>query len=817
MRLFSLFFLLGTLLIQFNTELLSLTWLSVAFTCVVFVTLLINYKCNYKRNDKHKEKSKRSSPWTMLFVAVLAGLLLATFTAQTQLNHRLDTQYEGKDVLLQGNIEDIPKVSDDGVRFRLKVDKAFLVDEPHVPISISGIVRLGWFKNKTKTKGEVNKDEENKAVVNAGERWQFRARLKRPSGFYNPGGFDYEKWLFTERVNATGYVRARKEEWRNQNKRLEESPWWSLNHLRQTIHQKFQNSLADTEADKPAAAVLSAMVVAVRSDLDDKQWKQLQQTGTSHLIAISGLHIAVVAGFAFLPILLLWRWFPRLNERVPVRVAGAIAGVIFATVYAMLAGFTLPTQRALLMVIIAMLGLVSRKNLESYTILAAALLAVLVLDPLAAMTASFWLSFLAVALILIFLKRQIEQPRFQLIKLQMFLSLAMLPLTLLFFNSASLTSPLANLLAIPWVSFVVVPLSLLAVVLMPISTFLSEGLLAISAWAIKILFNGLSILSSSPLAEFQMAEIPTPYLILAFLGVLFLLLPKGFPARWLGFVAFFPAVFFSVPTPVKNTFNYTLLDVGQGMASVIQTKNHTLIYDTGARLSKTYDIGKLVVAPYLKSKGIYKVDMLMLSHEDMDHRGGTESLLKEITAARIVSSDLTLLADYRHQHQYQHQYKIKPCVRGDHWQWDGVDFEMLSPFKGLEESDNNLSCVLRVSNQHHSLLLTGDIEKRVEQELVESMIDSLDSDVLSVPHHGSKTSSSLAFIQAVSPSIGLITAGYRNRFGHPKAEVIQRYAENDVSLLNTLNQGAIVLYFPDSDEAITTKSYRKIKRGFWTR
>ncbi len=777
MRLFSLFFLFGTLLVQFSTQLPSLLWASLILSGVLFLFLI------------SKNSVNKLGAYFLIALAVLSGLLLATFSAQNQLSSRLNTQYEGKDVILQGKIVSIPDNRNDAVKFRLKIETAYLADDLQQEIKISGIARLGWFQNIQS--------------LSAGERWQFRARLKRPSGFSNPGGFDYEKWLFTERITATGYIRTRKDEWLKQSKRLAKSPWWSINHLRQSIHQKIQTTIDD----KSSSAVVSAMVVAIRSELDDKQWKLLQQTGTSHLIAISGLHIAVVAGFAFLPIMLLWRVFPRLNERVPVRIAGALAGVVFATLYAMLAGFTLPTQRALLMVIIAMLGMVSKRNFDTSKILAIALLAVLILDPLAAMTASFWLSFLAVSLILFFLKRQLQKPRFQIIKLQIFLSLAMLPLTLLYFNNASLTSPVANLLAIPWVSFLVVPISLLAVILMPISTSLSAILLNISAWAINILFEGLSILGRSPLSEIQLAEIPASYLIIAFLGIIFLLLPKGFPARWLGLVALLPALTFSGDKPKQNEFNYTLLDVGQGMASVVQTRNHVLIYDAGTKLSETFDIGKLVMVPFLKSKGLTQVDTMIISHEDMDHRGGAETVLKEVLVKNILSSDLSILPNHQ----------LKACVSGHSWNWDGVNFEILSPAKNINDKDNNLSCVLRVSNEFHSLLLTGDIEKKVEVNLIDRIKEKLNSEVVTVPHHGSKTSSSEAFITAVSPKIGLISAGYRNRFGHPKVEVLQRYNKNGVRLFDTIKQGAIELNFPDSNKPITTKSYREIKRGFWTR
>ena len=783
MRLFSLLFLLGTVTVQLFTELPSITWL---FTMLVAsITLTISF-------------GKKSEPIGLFFklvAAICLGLLVASFSAKSSLDSRLPSVLEGKELLVTGRVLDIPNIAGDGVRFRFKVDHAVLADSSNKPShnidqnDFKGVIRLGWFQQQQ--------------TINAGESWQLLVRLKRPSGFMNPGGFDYEKWLFTQRILATGYIRQSED----LNKRLAQAPWWSINHWRQRIHEKIQQNVGN----KSSAAVLSALTVAVRNSLDDQQWQLLQQTGTSHLVAISGLHIAVVAGFALFPIMLIWRIFPRLNERVPLRVVAGLLGVVFALIYAMLAGFTLPTQRALLMVVIGIWGLVSRRNYDASTILSLALLGVLILDPLAAMTISFWLSFLAVALILIFLKRQMHKPRFAIIKLQLMLSLAMLPLTLLFFGTASLTSPVANLFAIPWVSLLVVPLSLIALILMPFSTDLSNQLFNIAALAIDYLFKGLAYMAESPLADIHPAEIPAIYLIAAFTGLLFLLLPKSFPGRWLGLVLIVPAFLFNPEKPQQGSFSYTLLDVGQGMASVIQTAKHTLVYDTGTRVSDSFDVGKLVLVPYLRAKGIREVDSLIVSHEDNDHRGGARYLVDALKVNNILSSDTSILSGNQ----------VEACIKGMQWQWDGVDFEILSPpdinSESYPKNDNNRSCVLRVSNQHHSLLLTADIQAFSEEKLIQNYPDKLISEVVTVPHHGSKTSSTIEFIRSVSPQIGLIPAGYRSRFGHPKPEIIERYITAGVELLDTVSDGAIRLDFPADATAISSYSYRKQNSGFWNR
>ena len=790
MRLIALFFLIGNVLVQLRGELASLSVIAMFLCLSLGMTLLGAY--NFKNSEKKLYFAG------IALSAMIAGILASTYVAKNVLDKRLPESLEGQDLILQGKIIDIPDIRNDGTRFRLKVSQAYLADnEMHQEktlLPVKGIVRLGWFQHV--------------APLKAGEIWQFRARLKRPSGFVNPGGFDYEKWLFTQGISATGYVRSGKQAYLAQIERLEEAPWWSVNHWRQVIQQRIQNVVANKEA----ASILSALVVAERSRLNDRQWQLFRDTGTSHLIAISGLHIAVVAGFAFLPIMLLWQLFPRLNERVPLRVAGSIAGVFFATAYALMAGFSLPTQRALLMVVIALVGLMSRRNYSASQILAVAMLAVLLLDPLAPMGASFWLSFVAVALILIFLKRQMQQTSsLYLIKLQLVLSLAMLPLTLFFFNSASISAPLANLFAIPWVSFIVVPLGLLAVVLMPFSAFIAGVLFNMAALAIEWLMALLAYLNGLPFAQLSIAQIPWPYLLAAFMGALYTLMPRGFPGHWLGIMLILPALLFNPPTPAENTFKFTLLDVGQGMAAVIQTQKHVLIYDTGTRLSDTFDIGKLVLIPYLKGQGLKQIDTLIISHEDNDHRGGAASLLKAVQVNSVLSSAPASILP---------EQTIKPCQSGQEWQWDGIDFKILSPDKSAynqQLKDNNMSCVLRVSNQYHSLLLTADIETNVESELIKNQPKALKVDVLSIPHHGSKTSSSDAFINATSPKLGVIPVGYRNRFHHPANKVLQRYQQHHVKLLDTSNEGALEIIFPASDEDFEVKAYRLYNNGFWRR
>ena len=781
----ALIFLLGSLSIQWFPQLTPI-WIIVLVFIVFIIMTVVCYKKSITLNKLY-----------LFFISsglvFLSGILLATFSAQNQLDKRLPKSLEGNELLISGTVIGLPETREDSLRFRFSVSSVLLpssskkFDSRH---DFKGIVRLGWYQTQQK--------------IIAGEQWQLKVKLKRPSGFLNPAGFDYEKWLFSQRITATGYVRKSKSA---ENHKLTSSPWWSVDAVRQKIHQTIQENIEN----KPSAAVISALVVADRSALSAQQWEQLQKTGTSHLIAISGLHIAVVAGFGFLPIWLFWRLFPRLNERIPLRVAGGTVGAVFAILYAMLAGFTLPTQRALVMVLVALISLIIRRNYPSFNVLAVALIAVLLLDPLAPLSVSFWLSFLAVSLILVFLKRQLQQPKLSLIKLQLILSLGMIPLTLLFFDSASLSAPVANLVAIPWVSFISVPLSLVGLVLMPISSYLSNAIFSLSALSIEWLFNGLELVVKYIDNPFNFSGLPASYLVIAFIGLLVLLLPKGFPGRWLGLLAFLPAVLFVPEKPAQGEFHFTLLDAGQGMASVIQTKNHTLVYDVGTRLSDRFDIAKLVVLPYLKKQRIDMLDTLVLSHDDIDHMGGANTVLESLKVGTVLGSKLTKLKNN----------DFKPCVAGMRWSWDGVDFEVLSPFKeavskNTKISDNNLSCVIRVSNKKHSLLLTGDIEKKVEKQLLANSLDKLHSTVMIVPHHGSKTSSSDGFLSAVSPQLALVPAGYRNRFKHPSSSILARYKAQNIEIMDSVNDGAISIKFP-VEKPYSVLSHRKENRGFWSR
>jgi competence protein ComEC len=758
----SIGFLLGILLLQQFPQLPSLSW---AWCLLVTLPTLLLI------------------PRFRLVSAMLNGFLYALCIAHSVLGTQLPVNLEGNDLVIEGTVVSIPDKREDGWRFRLQIDDVKQLNHPNYKINLSGVVRLGWYRAHS--------------MVRAGEKWQLVARLKRPSGFMNPGGFDYEKWLFSQRISATGYVRHS-----NLNRRIHATTPFSITHIRESIHQYIQKTVVDSGS----AAILSALSVAYRDTLSDQQWELFRATGTSHLIAISGLHIGMVAGFAFFPVMIIWWLFPGLYLKLPVKIAGGILGAMLATAYALVAGFTLPTQRALIMVLVILFGLLTRRHYSSASILATALFLVLLHDPLAVLAQGFWLSFIAVALILMTLGRTLKHDWSQIVKVQMVLSVGMLPVTLGFFGSASLISPLANLLAIPWVTIIVVPLTLIGVIFSFVSSLIADWVLNLAGSSVELLVYGLNALNKS-WATIAIAEIPNSLLFVIFAGFLLLLMPKGMPGRWLGAIFLLPLIWYQAPHPESGAFNFHLLDVGQGQAVVIQTQNHVLVYDAGPRAGKGFDAGKLAVVPFLRSKGIRQIDLMMISHEDKDHRGGAKYITQAMYVKRIVSSDTAILPGQ----------DVELCETGASWEWDGVIFSVLHPKKDWQENDNNRSCVLRISTKTHSLLLTGDIQKKAENYLIKHHSDQLKANVILVPHHGSNSSSQQKFITAVNPEIAVAGTGYRNRFGFPKEKVVSRYEAANTRFLHTSANGEISMLFPAYSAKIEVKSYRQVQRHYWNR
>ncbi|WP_295002478.1 DNA internalization-related competence protein ComEC/Rec2 [uncultured Dechloromonas sp.] len=529
-------------------------------------------------------------------------------------------------------------------------------------------------------------------------------------------------------------------------------------------------------------------------------WTTFNRTGTTHLMSISGLHVTMVAAMAGWLVSFAWRRRSALALRWPAQKAGLLAGCLAALVYALLAGFAVPAQRTLYMLLVAGLAMLSGRIVAASRILALALLVVVLLDPWAVLAAGFWLSFGAVGALLYVGSAPAGEGRGWRDRLrawgvvQWAATLASLPVLLLVFQQFSLVSPLANALAIPVVSFVVTPLALLAAVLpwWPILALAHQVLaclMAFLAWC----------------AGWPVWAAPAPPVwaaAAAGLGVAVCLLPRGLPGRWLGGMLLVPAVFWPVDRPASGEAWVTVLDVGQGLAAVVRTREHTLIYDPGPLYSAESDAGQRVVVPYLRAQGIARVDTLMVTHSDTDHSGGAASVLSALSVERISSS----IAGSRGER----------CVAGQRWVWDGVGFEVLHPAAdayAAETRPNHLSCVLRVEAGGRRMLLTSDIEAPDEAALLARYPDGLVADIALVPHHGSKTSSTPAFVKAVGAGQAIIPVGYRNRFGHPKPEVVGRYEASGARLWRTDRDGALRAVL--NREGASISAWRQEHRRYW--
>ena len=725
-----LLFLIGLLAVQQFQVLPSNLWLiMVSFSTIVFASL------------RH---------WRLLFLVM--GVLWAVVFAMLRLADQLPEAQEGIDIAVSGYVADLPEQDERRTRFDFIVQSSVQ--------KLPRLLRLNWYYPEQ--------------PIKAGQRWSFTVKLKRPHGSFNPGGFDYERWLFTEGIAATGYIRP--------------SPkpvllgvasaWLHIAMWRQMI----TDHLTVVANDCPHLGLIKALTIGDGSGISQHEWEVFRKTGTTHLVVISGSHVGLIAGLVYFLVLKLWVRTGLLAYS-PQRVA-ALAAMLTAVFYAGLAGFSVPTQRSVIMLTVVMLAISFQRNTRPFNTLAVALLLVMIIDPLAALSAGFWLSFLAVSLIIYTVSARLGSFGYvlEVIKINWATSVGLSPLLLFFFQQVSLISPLANFIAVPVISVFVVPLALIAVLLMFTVPFIAHWLFIAVDGVLQALWWLLSVLAELPLASINHAQ-PSPWaLLFAVPGILLMLAPSGMPARWLSVVMFLPLIFTAPKLPALGAIKMTVLDVGQGLSVVVQTAHHSLVYDTGAKFSAESDMGQSAILPFLRQQGTEHLDTLIVSHGDNDHIGGANSLLRGMTTQQVLTSATEQLSAYAPQ----------ACVAGQAWIWDEVSFTVLSPQQSFV-SDNDNSCVLRVQSKQGSVLLVSDIELAAESWLVETYGHALKSDILLAPHHGSKTSSSLSFLKAVDPKYILISAGYKNQFGHPYSLSLQRYQQIGARWWNTADKGALML------------------------
>ncbi|WP_137895034.1 DNA internalization-related competence protein ComEC/Rec2 [Ramlibacter sp. 2FC] len=735
----------------------------------------------------------------LLCAALAMGFALTGLRAGAIAQRQLDPALEGRDLDVSGVVAAMPQRNEGGLRFRFEVESARL---DQAPVSLPPQLYLGWWGGVS---DGAASPERQPAELRAGERWQLRLRLKAPHGNLNPHGFDYELWLWEQGLQASGYVRAGPKDPPPQ--RLGETWRHPLERARQTVRDAIFARLGSAGSDEaPDAAlrragVLAALVTGDQGAIDRADWDMFRATGVAHLMSISGLHITLFAWVAMAGVGALWRRTARWGWRcclwLPAPQAALLGGVALATAYALFSGWGVPAQRTVWMLLaVSALRLTARQwPWPLVWLLACAV--VVAIDPWALLQAGFWLSFVAVGVL--FAARveargdeaaDLDRPWSEagslsaraaaaaatLLREQWVVSLALTPLSLLLFGQVSLVGLLANLIAIPWVTWVLTPLALCGVLVPP--------LWDMAAAALRPLAAGLQWLAGLPFATLST---PAPALWAGAAGVAggaLLAMRLPWRLRVLGLPLLLPALLWQAPRPAAGQFELLAADVGQGNAVIVRTASHTLVYDAGPRFSAESDAGHRVLVPLLRALG-ERVDTLMLSHRDTDHTGGARAVLAMQPQAALTGS---LAAD----HELQALRPASRCEAGQRWDWDGVRFELLHPQpgdEGLTQKSNALSCVLRIDNGRHAALLPGDIEAAQEARLVAAAAP-LRADLLLVPHHGSKTSSTPAFLDAVQPRLALVQAGYRNRFGHPAAPVMGRYSERNIRVIQSAGCGA---------------------------
>ena len=711
------------------------------------------------------------------------GFSWAAWRADLRLADRLPDHWQGVDLTVKGVVSDLPQANARGERFVLDVEQ---VITPNAP----SLKRIQLTRNWPRKGDRI-------PTVRAGERWQFTVRLKRPYGTHNPHGFDLEAWMLERNIAGSGYVRGNPQPQRIDGRAATPGAWVAA--TRAAIRERIVSTLGDA----PYAGVIAALVIGDQRSIPHDQWRSFTRTGVNHLLSISGLHVTMIAALAGWMVAFGWRRWPRAAERMPARQAGLLAAVLAACAYAVLAGFQVPAQRTLFMLGVLALAFWGRREPRPFSALVWALFAVLLIDPWAVLSAGFWLSFGAMAVILWVTFGRVAMPDKLRgwVTVQAAVTLALAPALLLLFQQVSIVSPLANAVAIPVVSWLVTPLALLGVVV--------PSLWHVAAWIMDWLGQGLVWAST---LSWAVAERPAPdgwATLLAVVGTVWLLLPRGFPLRVLGGLLWLPLVFPPQSSIAPNSFQADVIDVGQGTAILIRTANHKLLYDTGAAFGDS-DSGERIIVPYLRASGVGELSGVIVSHDDNDHSGGLQSVLRDMPAGWLLhglpaTSPLLTAAP-----------KPRQCYRGQQWQWDGIHFEILNPpAKAYSESnrrDNDFSCVLKVTVGKQSLLITGDAERRGELELMESGAD-LSATVLVVGHHGSRTSSLTEFVEQVHPDMAVFTVGYRNRFNHPHPQVLARYRAVGARILRSDTGGLIKLTFAEA--GVAASEYYPSHRRYW--
>jgi competence protein ComEC len=761
--------------------------------------------------------------WFMA-AAFAIGFGYAAWRAETRLQTFLPTAYEGRNMELTGFVRGLPSPGEESTRFLFEVEsnEAQLRDFPRV-------VQLSW--------PALDPSRHGPAAVAppalwAGQRWTLVGRLQRPHGNANFGARDTEASLLARNIRATGYVSMPEAA-----RRLPDDAHGltlTIGRWRARLRERVLGALAGA----PHRGIVVALAVGAQDAVSDDDWTLLRATGTSHLVAISGLHIGFVAALAAWLTGVFWRrarWRGTPGPLIlPVQKVAAGGAAAFAAFHAALAGFNVPAQRSLWMFGFVALAVLCGRRPAPSLVLAWALALVLAVDPWAVTAAGFWLSFCAVAAILFAMAsrgrrstagmREDEQPSARMwlgrrirgiarkiasgARVQYAITIALAPLTAYWFSQIPLVGPLANAIAIPWVSFFVTPAVLAAVLLpAPLDAFAYRA-----AHALLVPMFGVLAHLRGP--AWTLWRLPQPdgfVLAAAALGVAWALAPRGWPLRFAAPLTWLPLAWPAPHAPPPGAFRLTALDIGQGSSIVIETRRHTLLFDAGPGPESTR-AGERIVVPYLFADGHASLDTMMISHADSDHSGGAPAVIESIRVREFVAS--LQPGDPLWKAAAAREAGTLRCVAGQRWQWDGVTFEVLWPGRGpLTGKTNAQGCVLKVTSAAgRAALFAADIEADVERKLLRRDPAALRSDVLLVPHHGSKTSSTEPFLDSVKPLVAVFQVGYRNRFHHPHPTVYARYRLRGIELSRSDEDGAARI---EVSSSVSLERFRQTHARYW--
>jgi competence protein ComEC len=724
----------------------------------------------------------RASSIIWCLATAVAAFAWTACRADLSMNARLPYALEKQDILVTGTVMDLPHAQEDSTRFDFTIATAQFDGNP---VPVRGHVRLSWYASR----------QHAPPTIVPCTTWRLRVRMKRPHGLANPGGMDFERSALQKGIIATGYVREHPA-----NAMLAQDA--CVDGVRARISDAIGAALPD---DAHAARLLRALSVGDERALDERDWQVVRATGIAHLIAISGFHVGLAAVFGALLVRLAWWLFPSLGLRLARPLGEAAVAFPAALAYGALAGFGLPTTRTLLMIAVVAGWRLLRRGGGFGEGFGLALAAILVVDPLSVLSAGFWLSFAGVALLAWTLahdtgwRGHLKEIGFA----PLLMTLALLPLTVWFFGQASLVAPLANLVAVPFVSFVIVPIDLVACALLFAWPWAGQALLHVCAYLVDPLWWLLAHLAAWPAAMQYLPETSLLAFALACVGSVWLLAPRGVPARALGGLLLLPLCFPRTVVPAEGAFRATVIDVGQGLSVLVRTRSHALLVDAGARYPSGFDLGEAAVVPTLHALDVTRLDRMIISHGDNDHAGGAMSVLLAYPGTPVWGGEPA-----------RGPVPMQQCHAGQQWQWDGVAFRMLRPPAPVTVKGNDAGCVLLVTGSGGRLLLPADTSSNVESDIA-GAVPAGPPLVLVVPHHGSKTSSSIEYLRALQPVFAVASTGYLNAYHHPAAEVVARYDALGIPLLDTPSVGAVRMAFPGSAGPRVVAEERRRQAHYW--